>query len=49
MNYLLQKDFSNKYISQIIKFLDKDNDGYIDIIDLIKFLLHQLKYKSTKL
>ena len=49
LNYLLEKDFSNKYISQITKFLDKDNDGYIDIIDIIKFLLRELKYKSTKL
>ena len=49
LNYLLDNDFSNRYCSKIIKSLDKDYDGYIDIIDLIKFLLHELKYKSTKL
>ena len=48
-NYLLENDFSNKYCSQIIKLLDKDCDGYIDIIDTIKFLLHELKCKATKL
>ena len=49
LNYLLENDFSNKYCSNIIKLLDNDGDGYIDIIDLIKFLLHELKYKATKL
>ena len=46
---MLENDFSNKYCSNIIKLLDNDGDGYIDIIDLIKFLLHELKYKATKL
>ena len=49
LNYLLQNGFSCEYCSQIIKIIDKDSDGYIDILDLIKFLLHTLKYKSTKL
>ena len=48
-NHLLKNDFSSKYSLQIIKLLDKDYDGYIDIIDLILFLLFKLKYKSTKL
>ena len=48
-NHLLSKDYSNKYCSQIIKALDKDYDGYIDVIDLIKFLLHELRYKAIKL
>ena len=49
LNYLLKKDFSSKYCSQIIKALDKNCDGYIDIIDLIKYLLYELKHKATKL
>ena len=50
INHLVEKeDFSNKYAWEIIKYLDEDNDGYINIIDLIKFLLHELKYKATKL
>ena len=50
INHLIEKeDFSNNYSYEIIKYLDEDNDGYINIIDLIKFLLHELKYRSTKL
>ena len=50
INYLVEKeDFSNNYCYEIIRYLDEDNDGYINIIDLIKFLLHELKYKATKL
>ena len=48
--YLVEKeDFSNKYSYELIKYLDEDNDGYINVIDIIKFLLHKLKYKATKL
>ena len=50
INYLVEKeDFSNNYSYKVIKYLDNDNDGYINTIDLIKFLLHELKYRSTKL
>ena len=50
INYLVEKeDFSNKYSYELIKYLDEDNDGYINVIDIIKFLLHKLKYKATKL
>ena len=50
INYLVEKeDFSNNYSCEIIKYLDEDNDGYINVVDLIKFSLHQLKHKPTKL
>ena len=50
INYLVEKeDFSNIYSYDIIKYLDEDNDGYIHVIDLIKFSLHELKHKPTKL
>ena len=47
--HLLQNDFDSKFSAQIVKMLDKDFDGYIDIVDVIVFLLFNLKYKSTKL
>ena len=49
MNYLIKNDFNNKFCLEVVKHLDKDSDGYIDVIDLFKFLLNELKYKSTKL
>ena len=50
LSHLVEKeDFSTKYSYEIIRYLDNDNDGYINVVDLIKFLLHQLKYKATKL
>ena len=50
LDHLVEKeDFSTKYSYEIIRYLDSDNDGYINVIDLIKFLLHELKYKATKL
>ena len=47
--HLLQNDFDSKFSAQIVKMLDKDFDGYIDIVDVIVFLLFNSKYKSTKL
>ena len=49
-NFLVEKeDFSYHFIYNIIRYLDDDNDGYINLIDIIKFLLHELKFRSTKL
>jgi len=49
-NFLVEKeDFSYNFIYKLIKYLDDDNDGYINLIDIIKFLLHELKYRSTTL
>ena len=49
-NFLVEKeDFSYNFIYKIVRYLDDDNDGYINLIDIIKFLLHELKFRSTKL
>ena len=49
-NYLVDKeDFSYNFAYKIIRYLDDDNDGYINLIDIIKFLLHELKFRSSKL
>ncbi len=50
INYLIEKeDFSNKFSYDVVRYLDNDDDGYINIVDVIKFLLHALKYRATKL
>ena len=44
-DYNLQKE----RMSQFVKFLDYDLDGFINLLDIISFLLHSLKHRSTKL
>lgn len=36
-------------MSQFIKFLDNDLDGFISLLDLMSFLLHFYKHRSTKI
>ena len=46
---VLKQTFPKNFINKLIKFLDNDKDGFISIINIINFLLHQLKHRSTKL
>ena len=45
IDYNLQKE----RMLQFIKYLDYDLDGFINLLDVISFLLHFLKHRSTKL
>ena len=44
-DYNLQKE----RMSQFVKYIDYDLDGFINLLDIITFLLHSLKHRSTKL
>ena len=46
---VMAQNFPKNFINKLIKFLDTDKDGFISIINIINFLLHQLKHRSTKL
>ena len=38
-----------KKMSQFVKFLDNDLDGFISLLDIMSFLLHFYKHRSTKI
>ena len=49
LNHLKENNIEEKASEDIIKYIDNNDDGLISVIDLFKFLLYQLKYKSIKL
>ena len=50
LNYLvLNNSFPKAEISSIIRNIDSDEDGFISVLDIITYLLHKLKHRSTKL
>ena len=49
LNHLKNNKIGQKTSEEVVKFIDNNDDGLISAIDLFKFLLYQLKYKSVKL
>ena len=49
LKHLKENKIEEKTCEDIIKYIDNNDDGLISIIDLFKFLLYELKYKSVKL
>ena len=50
LNFLvLNNAFPKSKIATIIRYIDSDEDGFISILDIISYLLHKLKHRSTKL
>ena len=47
--YLCNNNISKQRSFEIAKYLDTDNDGYISMIDILKFVLKDLTFRSTKL
>ena len=49
-NYLTIKNhFPRERMSQFVKLLDNDLDGFISLLEIMSFLLNYFKYRSTKL
>ena len=46
---IINNSQSREKMSQFIKFLDNDLDGFISLLDLMSFLLHFYKHRSTKI
>ena len=49
LNHLIKNKIDNKTAEETVKFLDNNENGQISVVNLFKFLLYQLKYKSSKL
>ena len=47
--YLKKNKLDKNTCEEIIKYIDNNDDGLISVMDLYKFLLYELKYKSVKL
>ena len=47
--YLKDNKISQKAREDVVKYIDNNDDGLISVVDLFKFLLYELKYKSVKL
>ena len=47
--YLRKNNFKKEDSFNIIRYIDSNNDGYISVIELMDFLLKDMKYCSTKL
>ena len=47
--HLKQNKISKNSCEEIVKYIDNNDDGLISVMDLYKFLLYELKYKSVKL
>ena len=49
LKHLINSKISQKTSEEIIKLIYNNEDGKISVIELFKFLLYEMKYKSTKL
>ena len=49
LKHLIDNKIAKKTSEEIIKFIDSNEDGKISVMELFKFLLYEMKYKSTKL
>ena len=49
LTYLLNNKIKKEMAEEVVKYLDNNDDGLISIINVFKFLLYELKYKSSKL
>ena len=47
--HLEQNKIAKNTCEEIVKYIDNNDDGLISVMDLYKFLLYELKYKSVKL
>ena len=47
--HLEENKIEQKTREEIVKYIDNNDNGSISVIDLFKFLLYRLKYKSIKL
>ena len=47
--HLKQNKIAKNTCEEIVKYIDNNDDGLISVMDLYKFLLYELKYKSVKL
>jgi len=47
--HLKEKKIGKNTYEKIVKYIDNNEDGLISVIDLYKFLLYEMKYKSVKL
>ena len=45
----IKNHFPRKRMSQFVKFLDNDLDGFISLLEIMSFLLHYFRHRSTKL
>ena len=45
----IKNHFPRKRMSQFVKFLDSDLDGFISLLEIMSFLLHYFRHRSTKL
>ena len=49
LNHLANNNIEKKMAEETVKYLDNNENGQISVINLFKFLLYELKYKSSKL
>ena len=47
--HLKQNKIAKNTCEEVVKYIDNNDDGLISVMDLYKFLLYELKYKSVKL
>ena len=47
--HLKRNKIEEKTCEDLVKYIDNNDDGLISLVDLFKFLLYELKYKSVKL
>lgn len=49
LGHLKENRIAEKTSEDVVKYIDNNDDGSISVVDLFKFLLYELKYKSIKL
>ena len=49
LSHLIQNKIEKKIAEETVNYLDNNEKGQISVINLFKFLLYDLKYKSSKL
>ena len=49
LGHLKENKIAEKTREDVVKYIDNNDDGLISVVDLFKFLLYELKYKSIKL
>ena len=49
LQYLLNNEISREKSFEIVKYIDADEDGYISFLQILNFILKELKHRSTKL
>ena len=49
LSHLERNKIEKKTREDIVNYIDNNDDGLISVVDLFKFLLYEMKYKSVKL